>query len=112
MGAYFLSAGTSFVQPSVYEAAVVFLYSFLKLKGVENKEVKNLPSHMFKNLPILATHSMYEYILCNVLFTLKYIKEAGHNYLRFAFNRIFTYKLVEELLRKHKLSNKIFTYYL
>lgn len=66
---------------------------------------------MFKNLPIIATHSIYEYILCNLLFSLKYIKEGKNQYLRFAFNRIFSYKLIEELLKKHKISNKVFTYY-
>lgn len=67
---------------------------------------------MFKNLPIIATHSMYEYILCNTLFSLKYIREAGHNYLRFAFNRIFSLKLVEALLKNNKIYNKTITYYL
>ena len=34
IGSYFLSAGTSGIHPSIYEAAVVFLYSILKLPGI------------------------------------------------------------------------------
>lgn len=34
IGSYFLSAGTSCIQPSIYEAGVIFLYSFLKTRGV------------------------------------------------------------------------------
>ena len=36
IGAYFLSAGTSQIQPSVYEAAVVFLYANLGLPGISH----------------------------------------------------------------------------
>ena len=36
IGAYFLASGTSYFQPSVYEAAVIFLYSILKLPGLEH----------------------------------------------------------------------------
>lgn len=37
IGSYFLSAGTSYIQPSLYETGTIFLYSFLKLNGVEHK---------------------------------------------------------------------------
>ena len=59
IGSYFLSAGTSRINPSIYEAAVVFLYSILKLPGLEHSEIKALPSHYFKNLPIITSISIY-----------------------------------------------------
>lgn len=67
---------------------------------------------MFKNLPIIATHSLYDYILCNTLFSLKYIKEGGQSYLRFAFNRLLSLKLVETLLKDGKIGSKTITYFL
>jgi hypothetical protein len=112
IGAYFLSAGTSCIQPSIYETGMIFLYSFLKMRGVEYREMKELPSHLFKNLPIVPNHSLYEYILCTLLFTLKYVKEGPQTYIRFAFNRIMSLKLVELLLKNQKLHNKTITYYL
>lgn len=49
---------------------------------------------MFKNLPLIATHSIYEYIISNIQYSLKYIKEKDKLYQRFAFNRIVSLKLV------------------
>ena len=34
MGAYFLASGTSFIHPSIYESAVVFVYANLRLPGI------------------------------------------------------------------------------
>ena len=98
IGSYFLSSGSSYCQPSIYEAAVIFLYSLLKLPGLEHYEIKALPSHYFKQLPVVPSNSIYEHVICNILFTLKFVKEGETNLTRFYFNRINSLKLVQLLI--------------
>ena len=102
IGAYFIAAGSSRIKSSVYETAVLFVYSIFKHHPKDMKEIKTLPSHLFKNLPVVVGSSIYDYILCNSLFSLKYIYEAKTVYTRFVFNRIMTLKMINEILKMIK----------
>ena len=112
IGAYFLAAGTSRIVPSVYESSVMLLYTLFKDNSEEIKKIKALPTHLFRNLPVNIGKSIYDYIICNALFTMKYVHEHKKSYMRFVFNRIMTLKMINEILKMYSTTNYLLIYYL
>ncbi len=112
IGAYFLAAGSSRIKASFYESAVLFLYSIFKHNKKDIVEIKTLPSHLFKNLPVITGKSLFDYIICNALFSMKYIREGNAVYTRFIFNRIMTLKMIIEIFKNYETQNSLIIYYL
>lgn len=74
-----MASGSSYCKPSIFETAILFLQSLINIMHSNNNQDKNLtlktlPSHLFKNLPVVPSSSLFDYIACNILFCLKYIK--------------------------------------
>ena len=56
--------------------------------------------------------ALYEHILCNLLFTLKYIVEGSATFVRFVFNRIVSLKFVQLLMLEIRSPTCMVTYYM
>ena len=64
------------------------------MKKDDIKEQKPLPSHLFKNLPIVAHNNIIYWITNTLLFSLKYVRKDNAVFSKLNVNRIFAFKLL------------------
>lgn len=98
--------------PCIYESAVLLLTNLLEKNSVNLREIKSLPSHLFKTLPIISQPTVYDFVIVVGLWVLTYVKENNNLYCRFACNRLMTLKLMDLMVKDVKVSSAQITYYL
>ena len=112
IGAYFLAVGSSRLIQSVYESSVLLLYLLFKDNTEEIKKIKALPTNLFKNLPVNIGKTIYDYIICNALFTMKHTYDKKKSSVKFTLNRIMTLKMINEILKMYETTNYLLIYFL
>ena len=106
-----IAAGASRIKKSLYQSGVIFVFSVLMHSSLL-VPAKAIKSHLFHNLPMIPSTSIYDYIACIVLDTLKYIYEKGVPYIKFVFNRIMSIRMIKQLLKLHPTTDSLVVYYL